>query len=247
MTLARDLLELKAAGYKPIFIQPLDMFPNTFHVEVIVKLIRDESFIAPEPAPKVEVEVSTVAIHESAPRSLPRETKIAPVRSRESKPRPLAAAAKTEQVREKTAFVKQERQHDSAPAEARPVKKHLRPERDKGRNRKKFSPVRKSEGYRKQEHVPFQGTTQRQRKYLSSADTTGAAVVVAARPEKKAYRPDRGSPASRERTPYGGRSKGYKGKSKAGDRKGKKFGGPSKSRYKGGSSGPSKGRRDGRR
>jgi 23S rRNA (uracil1939-C5)-methyltransferase len=37
MTLLRDLNELEAAGYKIESYQPIDMFPNTFHLESIVK------------------------------------------------------------------------------------------------------------------------------------------------------------------------------------------------------------------
>jgi 23S rRNA (uracil1939-C5)-methyltransferase len=37
-TLARDLGDLEALGYKIIEIQPIDMFPQTWHIETIVKL-----------------------------------------------------------------------------------------------------------------------------------------------------------------------------------------------------------------
>ncbi|MDA1353092.1 MAG: 23S rRNA (uracil(1939)-C(5))-methyltransferase RlmD [bacterium] len=37
-TLARDLIELRQAGYSPTLIQPVDMFPNTYHVECVVGL-----------------------------------------------------------------------------------------------------------------------------------------------------------------------------------------------------------------
>lgn len=37
-TLARDLLYLSEKGYKTIEVQPVDMFPHTAHVEVVVKL-----------------------------------------------------------------------------------------------------------------------------------------------------------------------------------------------------------------
>lgn len=39
-TLARDLVRLKALGYVGTRIQPLDMFPQTYHVEVIAELIK---------------------------------------------------------------------------------------------------------------------------------------------------------------------------------------------------------------
>ena len=34
-TLARDLGHLKEFGYTPTLIQPIDMFPQTYHVETI--------------------------------------------------------------------------------------------------------------------------------------------------------------------------------------------------------------------
>jgi 23S rRNA (uracil1939-C5)-methyltransferase len=39
-TLARDLAYLTSQGYEPDFIQPFDMFPQTAHVECLVRLIR---------------------------------------------------------------------------------------------------------------------------------------------------------------------------------------------------------------
>ena len=39
-TLARDLKVLINKGFKPLYIQPADMFPNTYHVETIVLLSR---------------------------------------------------------------------------------------------------------------------------------------------------------------------------------------------------------------
>ncbi|RAP38163.1 23S rRNA (uracil(1939)-C(5))-methyltransferase RlmD, partial [Candidatus Marinamargulisbacteria bacterium SCGC AAA071-K20] len=41
MTLLRDLNELEAAGYKVQSYQPIDMFPNTFHLESIVKCTKE--------------------------------------------------------------------------------------------------------------------------------------------------------------------------------------------------------------
>ncbi|MFN3699695.1 MAG: 23S rRNA (uracil(1939)-C(5))-methyltransferase RlmD, partial [Dictyoglomus sp.] len=40
-TLARDINILVNSGYRILEIQPVDMFPQTFHVETIVPLIRD--------------------------------------------------------------------------------------------------------------------------------------------------------------------------------------------------------------
>jgi 23S rRNA (uracil1939-C5)-methyltransferase len=40
-TLARDLVEMRRAGYTPTHIQPVDMFPNTYHVECITVLRKD--------------------------------------------------------------------------------------------------------------------------------------------------------------------------------------------------------------
>ena len=39
-TLARDLKHLEGLGYKTVEVQPVDMFPNTKHIETVVKLIR---------------------------------------------------------------------------------------------------------------------------------------------------------------------------------------------------------------
>ncbi len=40
-TLGRDVRALGADGYRPSWIQPVDMFPQTFHVETIVELRRE--------------------------------------------------------------------------------------------------------------------------------------------------------------------------------------------------------------
>jgi 23S rRNA (uracil1939-C5)-methyltransferase len=39
-TLARDLLELRPFGYALSAVQPLDLFPQTYHVETVVALTR---------------------------------------------------------------------------------------------------------------------------------------------------------------------------------------------------------------
>ena len=41
-TLARDLKILDENGYETVEIQPVDMFPNTAHIENVVKLIKRE-------------------------------------------------------------------------------------------------------------------------------------------------------------------------------------------------------------
>jgi 23S rRNA (uracil1939-C5)-methyltransferase len=42
-TLARDLKVLAELGYRTVEIQPVDMFPQTFHVECIAKIVRNVS------------------------------------------------------------------------------------------------------------------------------------------------------------------------------------------------------------
>ena len=39
-TLARDLALFGQFGYRPLLIQPIDMFPRTYHIETIVSLQR---------------------------------------------------------------------------------------------------------------------------------------------------------------------------------------------------------------
>jgi 23S rRNA (uracil1939-C5)-methyltransferase len=39
-TLARDLIGILSLGYKPVSVQPFDLFPQTFHVETVVHLKR---------------------------------------------------------------------------------------------------------------------------------------------------------------------------------------------------------------
>lgn len=39
-TLGRDLAILEENGYKTLEVQPVDMFPNTSHVENVAKLIK---------------------------------------------------------------------------------------------------------------------------------------------------------------------------------------------------------------
>jgi 23S rRNA (uracil1939-C5)-methyltransferase len=40
MTLARDVAELGAAGYEPTRVTPVDLMPQTFHVETVAVLSR---------------------------------------------------------------------------------------------------------------------------------------------------------------------------------------------------------------
>jgi len=42
-TLVRDLNYLDELGYKTIEVQPVDMFPHTYHVESIILIKRAES------------------------------------------------------------------------------------------------------------------------------------------------------------------------------------------------------------
>ena len=39
-TLARDLVPLQAAGYRPEEIHLVDLFPQTYHLETVVHLVR---------------------------------------------------------------------------------------------------------------------------------------------------------------------------------------------------------------
>jgi 23S rRNA (uracil1939-C5)-methyltransferase len=39
-TLARDLQDLRDAGYVAERLWPLDMFPQTYHIEAVVRLVR---------------------------------------------------------------------------------------------------------------------------------------------------------------------------------------------------------------
>ena len=42
-TLARDLKVLQGLGYKTVEVQPIDMFPHTFHVECVAKVEREKA------------------------------------------------------------------------------------------------------------------------------------------------------------------------------------------------------------
>lgn len=45
-TLARDLKDICEAGYKISQVQPIDMFPHTYHIETVVSLVRCPSSVA---------------------------------------------------------------------------------------------------------------------------------------------------------------------------------------------------------
>jgi 23S rRNA (uracil1939-C5)-methyltransferase len=47
-TLARDLAELEPFGYRLTAVQPIDLFPQTYHVETIVTVDRDPNAVLPE-------------------------------------------------------------------------------------------------------------------------------------------------------------------------------------------------------
>jgi 23S rRNA (uracil1939-C5)-methyltransferase len=44
VTLSRDLVEFETEGYSINKITPVDMFPNTFHIETVVQLTKQETF-----------------------------------------------------------------------------------------------------------------------------------------------------------------------------------------------------------
>ena len=48
-TMARDLKLLAELGYRTVEIQPVDMFPQTFHVECVAKIVRDISSSSASP------------------------------------------------------------------------------------------------------------------------------------------------------------------------------------------------------
>lgn len=45
-TLARDLVAITEAGYRPTLMQPVDLFPQTFHIETIVKFTLENQGIS---------------------------------------------------------------------------------------------------------------------------------------------------------------------------------------------------------
>ena len=60
-TLARDCKILAAAGYFPMSVQPVDMFPMTHHVETVVLLSRETNPLTVEV--RMEVETGEVKEH----------------------------------------------------------------------------------------------------------------------------------------------------------------------------------------
>lgn len=60
-TLARDCKILAAAGYSPMSVQPVDMFPMTHHVETVVLLSRETNPLTVEV--RMEVETGEVKEH----------------------------------------------------------------------------------------------------------------------------------------------------------------------------------------
>src|SRR5581483_8507404 len=55
-TLARDLALLAKHGYVVDWAQPLDMFPQTYHVETVVRLTREKPLPPEVQAPSLEAE-----------------------------------------------------------------------------------------------------------------------------------------------------------------------------------------------
>ncbi|GEM_PF-170029 len=239
MTLARDLLVLKEDGYKPVFIQPLDMFPNTFHVEIIVKLVQDEKFKAAEPLPELPA--------------------VEPLIIKERQQQTVVADAKPAAVKIKKPFAprpeKVKRKRPSANRVERRTESDRRPS------------SRQDSGDRTREKRPYDsGTSQRDRKYVSSARPSENSARRAERSDRPSGAPVRKWQASK--SPYskgpshGSRTSGstfsgktlserggnYKGRSEKGKSKDFKGNIPSKTRNKGnGRSGGYKGRKDDRR
>ncbi|MEI7904141.1 MAG: methyltransferase domain-containing protein, partial [Candidatus Firestonebacteria bacterium] len=91
-TLARDLGVLASEGYEIESVQPLDMFPNTFHVENVVKLRSKGSALTKPAQEKTAVikEQRTAAVRISKPEPKIFINKSAPVKEElKSEPKPF--------------------------------------------------------------------------------------------------------------------------------------------------------------